>query len=70
MLLEVDTDVIENTLPSYDGAVPTKAQTTEKQLTRVAVFHYPPFTKDGELDGGVMTLLKKYKIWKLQIYKT
>jgi hypothetical protein len=28
-VLEVDIDVIENTLPSYDGAVPTKAQTTE-----------------------------------------
>lgn len=41
-----------------------KVQTTEKQLTRVAVFHYPPFSKDGEFDSGVMTLLKKYKIQK------
>ena len=39
-------------------------KSSQKPLTRVAVFHYPPFTKDGEFDEGVIELLKKYQIQK------
>ena len=36
----------------------------DKPLERVAVFHYPPFTKAGKFDEGVLELLKKYGIQK------
>ncbi len=39
-------------------------QATNLPIERVAVFHYPPFTKSGEFDDAVVELLKKYGIQK------
>ncbi len=39
-------------------------KTIDRTLERVAVFHYPPFAKNGRFDEGLQQLLKKYSIQK------